>query len=48
MSGQDIERGTFSHRQAVLHDAETGETYTPLQHLPDAKGTFEIYNSPLS
>jgi 2-oxoglutarate dehydrogenase E1 component len=48
MSGQDIERGTFSHRQAVLHDAETGETYTPLQHLPDAKGKFEIYNSPLS
>ncbi|MEO8193613.1 MAG: 2-oxoglutarate dehydrogenase E1 component [Gemmatimonadales bacterium] len=48
MSGQDVERGTFSHRQAVLHDAETGETYTPLQHLPDAKGRFEIYNSPLS
>ena len=48
MSGQDIERGTFSHRQAVLHDAETGETYTPLQHLPEARGKFEIYNSPLS
>jgi 2-oxoglutarate dehydrogenase E1 component len=48
MSGQDIERGTFSHRQAVLHDAETFETYIPLQHLPDARGYFEIYNSPLS
>jgi 2-oxoglutarate dehydrogenase E1 component len=48
ISGQDAERGTFSHRQAVLHDAETGETYTPLQHLPDARGKFEIYNSPLS
>ena len=48
ISGQDVERGTFSHRQAVLHDAETGETYAPLQHLPDARGTFEIYNSPLS
>jgi 2-oxoglutarate dehydrogenase E1 component len=48
MSGQDVERGTFSHRQAVLHDAETGETYTPLQNLPDATGKFEIYNSPLS
>jgi 2-oxoglutarate dehydrogenase E1 component len=48
MSGQDVERGTFSHRQAVLHDAETGETYTALQHLPDARGQFEIYNSPLS
>jgi 2-oxoglutarate dehydrogenase E1 component len=48
MSGQDIERGTFSHRQAVLHDTETGETYTPLANLADAKGKFEVYNSPLS
>ena len=48
MTGQDVERGTFSHRQSVLHDAETGETYAPLQHLPDATGKFEIYNSPLS
>jgi 2-oxoglutarate dehydrogenase E1 component len=48
MSGQDIERGTFSHRQSVLHDAETGETYVPLQHLPDAQAKFEVYNSPLS
>jgi 2-oxoglutarate dehydrogenase E1 component len=48
ISGQDVERGTFSHRQAVLHDSETGETYAPLQHLPDARGEFEIYNSPLS
>ncbi len=48
ISGQDVERGTFSHRQAVLHDHETGHTYTPLQHIPQATGTFEIYNSPLS
>ncbi len=48
ITGQDVERGTFSHRQAVLHDAETGETYTPLEHLPQAKAKFEIYNSPLS
>ena len=47
-TGQDVERGTFSHRQAVLHDAESNETYVPLQHLPEAKGAFEIYNSPLS
>ena len=47
-SGQDVERGTFSHRQAVLHDAESNETYVPLQHLPEAKGAFEIYNSALS
>ncbi|GAC1689207.1 MAG: 2-oxoglutarate dehydrogenase E1 component [Gemmatimonadaceae bacterium] len=50
LSGQDAERGTFSHRQAVLHDMETGETYTPLQHVPQAQGggRFEAYNSPLS
>jgi 2-oxoglutarate dehydrogenase E1 component len=48
MSGQDVERGTFSHRQAVLHDVETNESFTPLQHLPQASGAFELYNSPLS
>ncbi len=48
LSGQDSERGTFSHRHAVLHDAKTGEKYVPLQHLDDAKASFEIYNSPLS
>jgi 2-oxoglutarate dehydrogenase E1 component len=48
LSGQDTERGTFSHRHAVLHDPRTGETYTPLQHLPTAAASFEIYNSPLS
>ena len=48
LSGQDTERGTFSHRHAVLHDPTTGETHTPLQHLPTASASFEIYNSPLS
>ena len=48
MSGQDAERGTFSHRHAVLHDPNTGQTFTPLQHLPNARGHLEIYNSPLS
>src|SRR5688572_19993078 len=48
LSGQDAERGTFSHRHAVLHDPTTGQTFTPLQHLPNARGSFEIYNSPLS
>ncbi len=50
VTGQDVERGTFSHRQAVLHDAETGEIYVPLQHVADgdSHGVFEIYNSPLS
>ncbi len=48
MTGQDAERGTFSHRQAVLHDVSNGDTYTPLAHLPQAAGVFEIYNSPLT
>jgi 2-oxoglutarate dehydrogenase E1 component len=47
-TGQDVERGTFSHRHAVLHDVENGSAYTPLQHLPNASGRFEIYNSPLT
>jgi 2-oxoglutarate dehydrogenase E1 component len=48
LSGQDTERGTFSHRHAVLHDPTSGETFTPLQALPSAEAAFEIYNSPLS
>jgi 2-oxoglutarate dehydrogenase E1 component len=48
LTGQDAERGTFGHRNAVLHDANDGRTYTPLQHLRDARGAFEVYNSPLT
>ena len=48
LSGQDTERGTFSHRHAVLHDPVSGETYAPLQGLSSAAASFEIYNSPLS
>ncbi len=48
LTGQDVERGTFSHRQAVLNDANTGKKYVPLQGLADAKGSIEIINSPLS
>ena len=48
LTGQDTERGTFSHRHLVLHDVHTGESYTPMQNLPDATASFEIYNSPLS
>lgn len=33
LSGQDVERGTFSHRHAVVHDQETGEMYCPLDHI---------------
>lgn len=48
LTGQDVERGTFSQRHAVLHDAVTGERMVPLQRLPQARAAFEIYNSPLS
>lgn len=48
LTGQDVERGTFAHRQAVLHDSESGEVYIPLQHLAGSKGGVELYNSPLS
>ena len=48
LSGQDTERGTFSHRHLVLHDPHTNETYAPIQHLPGANASFEVYNSPLS
>jgi 2-oxoglutarate dehydrogenase E1 component len=48
ITGQDTERGTFSHRHAVLHDPQTEARYVPLQHLRDAKASFEIHNSPLS
>jgi 2-oxoglutarate dehydrogenase E1 component len=47
LSGQDSERGTFSHRHAVLHSLDD-EVYIPLQHLPQARASFSIYNSPLS
>ncbi|MDQ3171364.1 MAG: 2-oxoglutarate dehydrogenase E1 component [Acidobacteriota bacterium] len=48
LTGEDVERGTFSQRHAVLHDAETGREHTPLKALPQAKASFEIKNSPLS
>jgi 2-oxoglutarate dehydrogenase E1 component len=48
LTGQDTERGTFSHRHAVLHDLNTGATFTPMQHLDEATASFEIHNSPLS
>jgi 2-oxoglutarate dehydrogenase complex dehydrogenase (E1) component-like enzyme len=48
LTGQDTERGTFSQRHLVLHDAVTGATYCPIQHLGGAAATFELHNSPLS
>ncbi|GAB4227416.1 MAG: hypothetical protein Tsb0021_04290 [Chlamydiales bacterium] len=48
IAGQDVQRGTFSHRHAVLVDQETGEKYFPLKHLEEGQADFSIYNSPLS
>ncbi len=48
LTGQDTERGTFSQRHMVLHDAKTGQTVCPIQSLPDARAPFELHNSPLS
>lgn len=48
LSGQDCERGTFSHRHAVLHDAESQTTYTPLRHIAAKQAQFCVYNSLLS
>jgi 2-oxoglutarate dehydrogenase E1 component len=48
LSGQDCERGTFSHRHAVIRDASTNEPYYNLKHLGEGQGPFEIYNSLLS
>ncbi len=48
LTGQDCERGTFSQRHAVLHDENTGERYTPLNHLSDSQTQIELVNSPLS
>ncbi|WP_022926861.1 multifunctional oxoglutarate decarboxylase/oxoglutarate dehydrogenase thiamine pyrophosphate-binding subunit/dihydrolipoyllysine-residue succinyltransferase subunit [Patulibacter americanus] len=48
LTGQDSERGTFSQRHLVLHDAKTGEGYGPIRHIPGAQAPMELYNSPLS
>ncbi|KAL5346372.1 2-oxoglutarate dehydrogenase E1 component [Pseudogymnoascus australis] len=48
VSGQDVERGTFSQRHAVFHDQEDETTYTPLQHVSKDQGKFVISNSSLS
>jgi len=48
LTGQDCERGTFSHRHAVIHEQVTGETYTAINHVPDIKENFTIANSSLS
>lgn len=48
LSGQDVGRGTFSHRHAILHDYEDGHRHIPLRHLAPKQAPIEIFNSPLS
>lgn len=48
MSGQDVKRGTFSHRHAVVFDANTNESYCNIDHIEKGQQPFRIYNSLLS
>ncbi len=48
LTGQDTERGTFSHRHAVFHDPVSHAIWIPLQHVSETQASFEIRNSPLS
>jgi len=48
LTGQDTIRGTFSQRHIAFFDVETNERYIPLQHLPAARASFDVHNSPLS
>ncbi|MCY4085626.1 MAG: 2-oxoglutarate dehydrogenase E1 component [Actinomycetia bacterium] len=48
LTGQDTERGTFAHRHLVLHDAQSGASHIPIEHLDNAHAAFDVLNSPLS
>ena len=48
LTGQDVGRGTFSHRHAVLHNQKEGSAYVPLQHIGEDQAEFVIYDSLLS
>lgn len=48
LGGQDVQRGTFSHRHAVLHDAETNQGYNSLNYIDEKQEKLRIYNSLLS
>jgi 2-oxoglutarate dehydrogenase E1 component len=48
LTGEDVERGTFSQRHAVLHDSVSGEEHVPLGRLSTARASFEVHNSALS
>lgn len=48
LTGQDVGRGTFSHRHAVLFDYHTDQPYIPLNHVAEKQGRFQVWNSPLT
>lgn len=48
LTGQDVERGTFSHRHSVLHGTETSQKFVPLNNLSDDQARFHVHNSLLS
>ena len=48
LTGQDVERGTFSHRHSVLHGTESNQKFTPLNHIQEDQGKYIVYNSHLS
>jgi 2-oxoglutarate dehydrogenase E1 component len=48
LTGQDVERGTFTHRQSVWRDNQNGERYSPFDHLGEGQGQYRVFNSPLS
>lgn len=48
LTGQDVGRGTFSHRHAVLHDYETDDIFIPLNSVAEGQARFQVWNSPLT
>ncbi|MGE0616222.1 MAG: 2-oxoglutarate dehydrogenase E1 component [Bacteriovoracia bacterium] len=48
LSGQDVQRGTFTHRHSVLHDSVTGELYAPLNRISETQARYRAFNSHLS
>lgn len=48
LTGEDVERGTFSQRHSVFHDVKTGARWTPLQTIPQARAAFSVFDSSLS